>query len=133
MATTWEKYRGSDRSRTATQGTSESAPSSGSDGIALESVLSIVPVLHAPAGETFTGVGQLLGYVLPHGAERWVRAPGADRDMTDLAGLDEAALVSINVLSPLGRFAFVADSVGLSGGTTFTIDYVCVSRGGGSA
>lgn len=116
------------RSMRATQTLTDSAPASVAEGVSLEAVASVLAILHAPAGQTFTGVGTLLGYVyapLANGGAAWLRAPRADFDLSDVAGLGDATLPAFPVASPTGRFALVPSGITLSGaGTTITTDYV---------
>jgi hypothetical protein len=96
-------------------------------GVYLNRVDRILPVVRAPLGQTFTGSGVVRGYVFIDG--RWLKAPRADDDFADFAGLAEAALPSI----PAGaadRFMLVTEGVGLSGGTDVTIDYWCSNHAG---
>lgn len=111
------------RSATAVQSTTEAAPTDTSVGVPLEGVDSVMPVLKAPDGQTFTGTGTILAYV--YAAGRWARAPTADRDLSDLSGLPEGALEAWLVISRSGWFIWIPSAVGLSGGTTVTTDYVC--------
>jgi hypothetical protein len=65
----------------------------------------------------------------------WVRFPRSDYELTELAGLQDAALPTFEVKSPRGRFALIANGVVLSGpGSQITIEFLCVTRQGlGSA
>jgi hypothetical protein len=92
------------------------APSAAGGGVPLSNVSAIVPVVRAPGGQTFTGVGSLLGYFWLDSLSRWVRAPRADLDLSDCGGLSEVALQSLPVSAPVGWFFWVASGVGLSGG-----------------
>lgn len=112
------------------QALTESAPTLASEGVSLNAITSIVPVVRAPEGQTITS-GTVLGYYRADYGEDWVRAPHADRDLTDVAGLASAALPAIPVISHHGRFALIANAVVLSGGAALTIDFECSGRNGG--
>ena len=127
MATTWTRLQPGNRSGSASQSNSETAPSGGV-GVDLDDVGGVSVVMHAPSGQTFDGTGRLLGYLLL--ASAWVRAPRADVDMSDFAGLTDAALPSLSIYAPVGRFIYIPSSVGLSSGTTITSDYYCTTRAG---
>jgi hypothetical protein len=126
MASSWTQT--GSRSARAVQQTTEVAPTVTDKGVPLEGVDSVMPVVKAPDGQTFTGTGTLLGYV--YAAGRWVRAPRADRDLSDLAGLLEGALDAQPVISKAGYFIWIPSGVGLSGGTEITTDYVCTLGSG---
>lgn len=129
---TWTKLSATrTRSRRAVQTTTDSAPT-GDDGINLDAVESITPIVRAPEGETFDGTGAMLGYVKTWD-DTWVRAPHCDSDMADMEGLEVGALRRIDIVATQGRFALVPSSVGLSDGTEVTTDYVCIQKGGGKA
>lgn len=112
---------------TSTQALTEAAPTL-NDGVLLEGVAAVVPTIHAPGGQTFTGAGKLLGYVKRNGS--WVRAPRSDVALDSVAGLQDADLDAIRVFSPRDRFALIASAVGLSGGTQITLELYCVNRSG---
>jgi hypothetical protein len=124
VATTWTQS--GSRSGQASQATTESAPSGSTLGVDLDSVGSVCVVLHAPVGQTFDGTGTLLGYRFL--ANAWVRAPRADVDMADYAGLSDVAPPSLLTEAPVGRFIYMPSGIGLSGGSTITTDYVCTLR-----
>lgn len=125
MAATWTSTGA--RSVKSTQALSEAAPVAAADGLALDDVGAVQPILHAPAGQTITG-GTLLGYIYTGSA--WVRAPRADYDLSAVVGLQDSALPSTIVDAPRGRFALIASGITLSGaGTTVTIDFLCISHG----
>jgi hypothetical protein len=105
----------------------ETAPA-GTDGVKMHSIESIVPAITAEAGQTFTGTGTLLGYVYVTALAAWVRAPHSDFDLSDYAGLAQATLPALPVESATGLFQLVPSGVGVSGGTTLTVDYVCTWR-----
>lgn len=126
MAATWSFAPS--RSTTATEALTEAAPALAADGVNLEGVSAVVPIVHAPVGQTFTGAGRLLGYVY-HPSTGWVRFPRGDYDLAEVSALQDAALPSFEVNAPRGRFALIASGVGLSGaGTQITIDFLCVVR-----
>jgi hypothetical protein len=125
---TWSNMTGKARSRTVIQDATEAEPVSALDGIDLNDVSSILAIVRAPAGQTFTGAGSLLGYLYVMGA--WERAPRADVELDEFAALDAAVLPSLPIDSPQGRFCYVPSGVGLSGGTQVTTDYLCTSRRG---
>jgi len=117
------------------QATTESAPASPLDGVDIAilyggGVGSVVPVLRAPAGQTFTGTGTVKGYLYVPALARWVRAPRADDDLADANGLNEIALPALPISWTDGRFALVYDSVGLSGGTDPEVDLLACGRMG---
>jgi hypothetical protein len=119
------------RSMQAVEALTEVAPVSTNEGVDLQDVWSIAPIVHAPAGQTFTGAGSLLGYVYISSTSMWVRFPRADYDLSELAGLQDAALPTFEVKSPRGRFALIANGVVLSGaGAEITIEFLCVTRQG---
>jgi len=119
------------RSVQAVEALTEAAPALPGDGIDLADVSAIVPILHAPVGQTFTGIGSLLAYVYSATTATWVRFPRGDIDLSDAAGLQDAALPSFDVKSPRGRFALIANGVTLSGaGATIIIEFLCVTRQG---
>jgi hypothetical protein len=126
MATTWEKT--GTRSGRSTQSATESAPPLGNVGVDMDGVGSVSVVLHAPTGQTFDGSGTLRAYRFLGTA--WVPAPRADLDMADFAGLSDAALPPLPVDAPVGRFLYLPNGVGLSGGTVITAEYVCTLRPG---
>jgi hypothetical protein len=125
MAASWTSLAG--RSVSSVQLLTEAAPT-GLDGIPLADVLSVVPIIHAEAGQTISGGGSLLGYVKANGL--WVRAPHSDLLLDTVVGLTHAALPTLNVTSPRDRFALIANGVTVSGGTTVTLELFCVSRSG---
>lgn len=125
MAATWTSL--GSRSVSSVQLLTEAAPS-GADGVSLADVLSVVPIVHAEAGQTLSGGGSLLGYIKANGL--WVRAPHSDLLLDSVVGLTHAALPTLNVTSPRDRFAIIASGVTVSGGTTITIELFCVSRSG---
>src|SRR3954454_17297937 len=128
MPAVWTPIGSSPRSVQAVQALTEAAPSVASDGVLLEGVESIVPVIHAPGGQTFTG-GSLLGYIYTGTA--WVRAPQSDVLLDNYVGLSDASLSALIVDSPRGRFQFVPNAVTLSGaGTTITTEYFCTTKTG---
>lgn len=112
----------------AVQALTETAPTLATDGVDLSSVSAIVPVLHAPGGQTFSGGGMMLGYVyvpLANGGAAWIRSPRSDYDMADASGLTDATLPAYPVLSATGRFALIPSAVTVSSGSSMTTDYVC--------
>lgn len=115
------------RSVSASQVATESAPT-GDVGMNLDSVAAIVPVMRAPDGHTFTGAGHIRGYLRLGG--EWHRAPRADDDLLDLAGLSSAALQGLPVSVPAGQFAIICEGVGVSGGTNITLELWAVDRRG---
>lgn len=79
-----------------------------------------VPVLIAPGGQTFTGAGFFRGYWLANTtidpAASYTPEGDADFDLTAGAGKSSFALPMIPFSHRDGRMAWLADSVGLSGG-----------------
>lgn len=135
MAATWDVISPAfPRSRRSVQALTEAAPASASDGIDLSGLASVVVVVHAPVGQTFTSAGSLLGYVFSNGV--WVPHTEANIDFSYVTGLQDGALgPALPVKSPRDRFALIASGVGLSGaGTQITLELMCVLRAGlGSA
>lgn len=117
------------RSMRASQSTTETAPVNPTDGVNLSEVSTILCVMHAPGGQTFTGTGTMLAYVYIVDTG-WVRAPAADYDMGDANGLADVALPIFTVASPRSYFMLVPSSIGVSSGATITTDYIAVSRSG---
>lgn len=130
MAATWTG-RGelglahANRSRRSVQALTEAAPTGPTEGVNLADVATIVPIVRPPVGETITS-GWLRGWFWPDSIGSWVRSPHVDRDLTDLSGVTGGgSLPAIQVLSASGRFALIADSVVLSGGSSITVDFEC--------
>jgi hypothetical protein len=96
-------------------------------------VPAVIPVLRAPVGETFTGAGVVRAWLYVPLLSKWIRAPRADDDLADLAGLNEGVLPTIPIMWTQGRFALVFEGAGLSGGTAPEIDLVAVTTGGEAA
>jgi hypothetical protein len=128
MAATWTPIAGYLRSVQSVQALTETAPS-GNDGISLFDVASVVPVLHAPNGQTFTGAGTLLGYVKT-ALGAWVRQASADLDVSELSGLQDGTLRAVTIASPRERLAYIASGIGLSGGTQITMELFAISPQG---
>src|SRR4051812_18999569 len=128
MAATWVPLGA--RSRRSVQALTEAAPASATDGVPLDDVASIKVVVHAPAGQTFTAAGSLLGYVYSNSV--WVRDSNADIDLSYANGLQDGGLgPALPVTSRRDRFALIASAVGLSGaGTQITIELMCVTTKG---
>ena|ERR1700686_4477323 len=125
MAAAWTSTGA--RSVSSTQALSEAAPAASTDGLSLSDVGSVLPILHAPVGQTITG-GTLLAYLYTGSA--WVRAPRADYDLSAVIGLQDSALPSTVVDAPRGRFALIASGITLSGaGATITLDFLCTASG----
>lgn len=125
---TWAGLAAKSRSVHSVQATTEPDPTDGTDGVSLASVAFVVPILRAPAGKTFDGTGTVEAFVWVDALGRWVRAPRADEDLADLAGLGEGALPPLPISSPIGRLALVFKGVGLSGAGSPEIDLVCTNR-----
>ena len=118
------------RTTRAVQALTEVAPVA-VEGVQLDinyGIETILPVVRAPAGQTFTGAGFFLGYIYVASLGLWVRAPRADLDCSDLAGLEIAALPSLPVNSATGWFQLVPNGIGVSGGAEIITDYVCTWR-----
>jgi hypothetical protein len=117
------------RSTRSVQLLTEAAPVSAKEGVLLNNMESVAVGIHAPVGQTFTGVGTLLGYAYLNGA--WLRYPAGDLDLSDAAGLQDAALGPLVVRSKRDWFQFIANGVTLSGaGTQITIDLMVVGSKG---
>jgi hypothetical protein len=109
--------------------TGEAAPTNdGNQGVDLRHARSIMPSFRAEEGETFTGSGYWRGYVWIPSRGLWVRAPLTDDDASALSGLGEGALPAIIARFEATRFQYIPETVGVSGGTTVTIDYTCGLR-----
>jgi hypothetical protein len=106
----------------------EAAPSA-NDGVSVEDVLAIT-LTASLNGETFDGLGKLLAYRKTD-QTGWRRAQRLDIEMSSVAGLDGGELESVEIINPVGRLAWVPSSVGVSGGVTMALDYVCSLRGKG--
>jgi len=135
MAATWTILPGYQRSVQSVQALTEAAPTLSTDGVLLSGVVSIVAVLTAPGGQTFTGAGTLVAYHWNDSLARWMRAPRADDTLADLSGLSEGAFPAWEIKSGNGRFAWIGGGVGVSGaGTTFTLTLLCSGTftGGGA-
>lgn len=127
---TWSDLGGRSR-RCVAAATGEAAPTDPGDGVHLYRVAAVTPVIRAPAGQTFTGTGSFAGYVYVEGLGLWIRAPRADDDLADFAGLERLALPTLAVRAEGGlRFMLLPIAVGLSGGAQVTVDYACVNRAG---
>lgn len=132
MAASWVVISGLQHSLVSQQAPTEAPPTLNTDGLLLADVASIVPVLTAPPGETFTGSGTLQGYIFSDSIGLWLRAPRSDDTLADMAGLAQGALPAIQITSGNGRFAWICNGVGLSGGAIVTLTLICASlRGGG--
>jgi len=131
VASVWTVISGASLSAQSTQSTTQAAPADAADGVGLKDVDSITPVLTAPNGQTFTGTGTLQGYYYSERLARWIRDYRADDTMSDLIGASEAKLPSLPVISPAGRFAYICNGIGLSGGSTVTVTLLCASKTGG--
>lgn len=113
--------------------TEAGAPSNG-DGLVLNGVDSVMPVLIAPQGETFTGAGSLLGwyqndtYFDPSAS--WDRFPRADdTDLSDFAGRSIIYLPGLPITHPAGRLVLLANGIGHSGaGTSFVLKLLGLTR-----
>lgn len=133
MAATWTIVTGLSRSVQSSQALSEADPTLASEGLLLTGVAAVIPVLTAPNGQTFTGAGTLNAYYWADALNRWVRAPRSDDSFADLVGLAEGALPAVPVTSCNGRFAWICNGVGVSGGTIVTVTLLCAAiQGGGS-
>lgn len=133
MAATWAVINGLTRSVQSTQAPTEAAPTLNTDGVGLGDVSSVVPVLQAPVAQTFTGAGTIQGWYYSDVLGIWVRAPRADDSLSDLAGLNIGVLPAVPVASGNGRFAWICNGVGLSGGAIITLTLICAAlRGGGT-
>lgn len=131
---TWTVVSGYSRSVTSTQSLTEVGPPAGAqDGALLSSVRAVVATLTAPNGQTFTGAGSLLAYRYSKVLSRWIRAPEADLSMGSLTGLSEGSLSAVPVVYQDGYFAWLASSVGVSGGAQFTLVIECSAIIGGGA
>lgn len=131
---TWSPLSGRSRSVHSVQALTEGAPADG-DGLILQvafgaGVGSIVPVVRAPAGQTFTGSGMVRAWLYVPSLARWVRAPRADDDMADATGLAEAAFTAIKVTWTIGRFCLIFEGCGVTGGTAPELDLCCSAVGG---
>jgi hypothetical protein len=125
MAAAWTQTGA--RSAQAVEALTETEPALSTDGVSLADVASVIPVLHAPVGQTFTGVGSLLGYKWT--GSTWVRAPRLDYDLSEIAGLQDGELRPMPVDAPRGRLALIASGVTLSGaGATVTLELLCTVR-----
>jgi len=133
VAATWTVLTNYTRSVQSVQALTEAAPTLNTDGILLTAVQSIIPVLTAPASNTFTGSGSMLGYYWSDALARWVRAPRSDDTMSDLTGLAEGVLPALPVISGNGRFAWIASGIGVSGGTSITLTLICAALQDGGA
>ena len=131
---TWAQLVGyQPRSAHSVQAQTEAGPPGENDGVALERIGAVVTFLKAPAGQTFTGAGFLRAWLKDPVRGVWARAPRADEDLVDFAGLAEASLESVRVGSPRGRFAWLCDGVGLSGaGGDVELDLACTGASGES-
>lgn len=116
------------RSPSVVQVLAEPAPSTGTDGVNLSGVSSIVPVVSAESGQTFNGQGQFIAYVWYAAVGSWTRAPHADLDCSNLSGLSSGTLPTLTVDSPAGILQLIPHSVGVSGGATITTSYVSVLK-----
>jgi len=135
MAASWTLIAGYQRSVQSVQALTEAAPTLSTDGVLLTGVTSIVAVLTAPGGQTFTGAGSLIAYYWSDALARWVRASRADDNLSDLSGLAEGALPAWEIKAGNGRFAWIGSGIGVSGaGTTFTLTLICsgIFSGGGA-
>jgi hypothetical protein len=131
---TWSLISGRSRSMHSVQALTEGAPAVG-DGVDitlknLGGVGTVIPVLRAPAGETFTGAGMIRAWLYVPVLGRWVRAPRADDDLSDATGLGEAALTAVKIAWTAGRFALTFDGAVVSAGAAPELDMVCVAHGG---
>jgi hypothetical protein len=132
MAATWEPLEpGLGRSVRSVQAQTEAGPPADGAGVELLGVGAIVTHLAAPAGMTFDGAGWARGWLLDPAIGTWRRTPRADEDMTDGAGLAAWVLPSKPVGSTRGRFAWLLEGVGLTGGTgNVTVDMACTTPKG---
>lgn len=120
------------RSVRSVQAQTEPGPPSAGDGISLVHTIAVMLLLRAPGGQTFTGDGALRGWALDPISGAFKRAPLADvEDLTAVAGLSEAILPAVSVVSSRESFAYLCDGVGLSGaGGNVTVDILAMSVGG---
>lgn len=126
---TWSKLDSVGRSVTAQMALTESAPVDQTEGIALD-VEVIVPILHAPVGQTFTGgssSGTLVAYFY-HKTTGWVRVPRLDDDLTDCTGLSIVRFQPIVLYTHDGQFALMPSGVLVSGGTVIQLDLIATLR-----
>jgi hypothetical protein len=78
MAASWDVLRRGSPSIRSAQALTEAAPTLATDGIALAGLSALVPVLHAPQGQTFIGGGFLRGWYWADQLRLWVRCPRID-------------------------------------------------------
>ena len=128
MAATWTPLW--TRSVRSTQIATEAAPTLATEGMLVTGVIAVALAVHAPQGQTFTGSGYMRGYSYHGILGLWLPQGDADRDLVWRAGLADALFPSIPVDQAAGRIAWICDGVGLSGGTTITLEMLAYGPGG---
>lgn len=108
---------GTGRSVKSVQSTSDSAPSAGTDGMALVSVAGFSVTLEADSGQTLSGAGTLTCFKWSDQIAGWSRY--SDGDITVPAAIASNRRyggVPFQVQAPRGRIAFIANGVTVSAG-----------------
>jgi hypothetical protein len=115
----------------AIQATTESAPAGAGEGLDLDGTGHFDAWLEADVGETLSGTGILRGYRYEPAIGAWTRMPSADTFIPDLAAGQRRVLVgAFDVINRRGRFALMADGVGVSAGG-LTLYLVATRQEGG--
>jgi hypothetical protein len=132
VAATWEPLEpGMGRSVRSVQAQTEAGAPADAAGVELLGVGTIVTHLTAPDGATFDGAGFLRAWLRDPATGAARRAPRADEDLVDGAGLASFVLPGKAVGSTRGRFSWLADGIGLVNGPgNITIDMACTTPKG---
>jgi len=120
---TWSLVPGLSVSVMSVQATTDSAPSSATDGQALSGVGGFNLTIQADPGQTLTGVGSLTGYIYDD-LIGWTLGDIGVNVPAIASGSRSYTFSGWTVANPIERIAHICNGVGVSGGGV-TLIYRC--------
>lgn len=126
MAAVWSKL--GSVSVDSVQALSEAAPVSILDGMDLAGAGTCLPLVIANNGQTLTGGGWLRCYYYSRQLGIWMPHQRLDQELVDVGGAQYGPLEPFPIIHNDGKLAFIADSIGVTGGTTVRVVMLATDR-----